>query len=66
MNQNFILIWGAPPSSFVQVNTTMVYEIIAALKSIIDRKSLSIAIPDVFENLKGNDTNLEMATSNTL
>ena len=34
----------------------MVYDLIEAMKSQIDRKSLTIAFPDVFEKLKGNDT----------
>ena len=44
----------------------MVSDLIEAMKSRFDKKSLTIAVPDVFENLKANDTNLEMATSNTL
>ena len=44
----------------------MVSDIIEAMKSRINVATLTIEIPNVFENLKGKDANFEMSTSNTL
>ena len=41
----------------------MVSDIIEKLLSELDPKTLAVRIPDVFEQLKGQDVNFELATS---
>ena len=50
----------------MQVDTSMVKDVIEGIKQRIDSETLSITFPDVFENLKGTDAHFEMVTSNTL
>ena len=66
VNRNFIFLYGSPPKLSVEVDTTMVKDVIEVMKRRIDSQSLTITFPDVFENLKGTDAHFEMVTSNTL
>ena len=63
---NFILLYGSAPKLSVDVDTTMVKDIIDVIKCRIDQNNRTITLPDVFENLKGTDARFEMVTSNTL
>ena len=44
----------------------MVMEMIDAIKSRIDFKTLTVSLPDAFENMKFSDASLEMVTSSNL
>ena len=51
VNRNFIFLYGSPPKLSVEVDTTMVKDVIEGMKRRIDSDDLTITFPDVFENL---------------
>ena len=59
-------MYGCAPSKGVNSATTMVYDIIDCMKSNIDWRNMTVPIPHVFNHLRLNDSNLEIATSGTL
>ena len=65
-NKNFLLMFGCRPSDGVALNTVMVQDIVKSFLNRFDRNTLTVAIPSVFEQLKGKDVSFEMITSNTI
>ena len=64
--QNLILIWGCRPAHGVKADTNMVSELAKVMTERFDRDNLALRIPDAFEQLKSEDANFEMVTSNLL
>ena len=60
------MLFGCQPSDGVNVDTKMMHDTRKALVNRFDRKTFILEIPAVFEQLKGQDVNFEMITTNTL
>ena len=63
---NFLFVWGCRPSDQVGAETVMVRDIVKMLTRNFNHDSLTVQFPDSFEQLKGEDSNFEMVTSNTI
>ena len=63
---NFLFVWGCRPSDQVGAETVMVRDIVKMLTKNFDHDTLTVQLPDSFEQLKGEDANFEMVTSNTI
>ena len=63
---NFIIFFGCKPSAGVDLKTKMVHDIAVIMESRFDPKTLSLHIPIVFDQLKSEDAQLEMVTSNLI
>lgn len=59
-------MFGCKPSDGVMIDTKMIFDVRHVMEHRLNRKKLILEIPDVFEQLKGQDTNFEMTSSNTL
>ena len=66
MHQNFVFIFGCPASKTVKADTNMVNEIVDAMNTRFSTETLTLEIPDVFENLSSRDAKFEMAISNSI
>ena len=64
--QKYCLIWGCRPGTQVLADTNMVKEISDVMKERFDRNTLSLRIPQAFDQLKSKDAEFEMVTSNLL
>ena len=64
--QNLLLLWGCRPSDVVLAETKMVADIIEILNAKIDKKEHSVTLPKALDQLKGEDAQFEMVTSNTI
>ena len=64
--QNVIVVFGCQPSDGVTLDTQMIHDAAHAMEHRFDRKTFILEIPAVFEQLKGQDVNFEMITTNTL
>ena len=64
--QNFIMLFGAAPSSGVKANTKMVSDLRRAVVRGYDRATMIVRIPEVFDRLTGSDCSFEVAASSLL
>ena len=59
-------MFGCKPSDGVLIDTKMINDVRHVMEHRLNRKKLTLEIPAVFEQLKGQDANFEMTSSNTL
>ena len=64
--QNFCILYGCPPATGVKSDTTMVYDLSRIFLEKIDRPTMSLIIPQAFEEITGRDVSFEVAQSNQL
>ena len=63
---NFIIGWGCEPVFQTDAETTMINHVVDQLNKYYDREKYFVEFPTIFENIKNNDTKLEISASNTL
>ena len=61
-----MLVFGCKPSDGVDLNTKMVSEIASIMETRFEKENLSLQIPIVFDQLKGEDADFEMVSSNSI
>ena len=66
VSENFALVFGCSPSMGVVASTTLIKDVADIFIEKYSRDTFSIDFPDCFNDLKDNDANFEMVTSNTL
>ena len=63
---NFIFLYGSPPKLTIEMETTMVTDLISGLTKQIEMQKYFIKVPDVFEDLKSANLRFETNASGTL
>ena len=63
---NFIFLYGSPPKLTIEIETTMVTDLISGLSKQIEMQKYFIKVPDVFEDLKSANLRFETNASGTL
>ena len=61
-----MLVFGCRPDEGVKVSTTMVNEIASIMESRFDEMNFSIKLPEVLNQIKGEDAKFEMVLSSTI
>ena len=63
---NWIILYGTKPGSKVSLDTKMIIDFINNIKIRTDKIQLKVEFPDVLDQMKTQDANFEMTTSNTI
>ena len=63
-----ILIFGAKPGDGVAAKTKLIQDIMDCLRLLLDKKTMTVRLPGVFDGLVGSDekSNIEMVTSSMI
>ena len=63
--QNLIMLFGCPPNAGVIAATKMMLDMRNCLWHKYNRKTLMCIIPEIFDDIKGKDANIEIVQSGT-
>ena len=63
-----ILIFGAKPGDGVAAKTKLIQDIMDCLRLLLDKKTMTVRLPGVFDGLVGSDekSNIELVTSSMI
>ena len=64
--QNFMLVLGSKPGEGVPENSTMIKDVMSSFAEFYDKQTLTVEFPRILNQLKGNDSNIEIITSSML
>ena len=64
--QNFMLVLGSKPGEGVPENSTMIKDVMSSFAEFYDKQTLTVEFPRIINQLKGNDSNIEIITSSML
>ena len=60
------MLFGCQPSTGVNADTTMVFDVSAVFEEMVDPETHSLIFPQALEEITGQDASFEIAQSNTL
>ena len=57
---------GAAPGRGVKSDTKLIRDALLTIKQLYDKQDLIVQFPDIFKQLRGSDTQIEIITSSML
>ena len=61
-----MLIYGAKPGMGVNIDTKLIHDVMSCFLELYNKRNLTVMLPDILDQLKGSDTNIEVVQSSTL
>ena len=61
-----MLIYGAKPGMGVNIDTKLIHDVMTCFLELYNKRNLTVMLPDILDQLKGSDTNIEVVQSSTL
>ena len=64
--QNFMLIAGAAPIYGVKSDTKLIQDVLLTFMQLYDKRNRIVEFPEIFKQLRGSDSHIEIITSSIL
>ena len=55
-----MLIYGAKPGMGVNIDTKLIHDVMTCFLELYNKRNLTVMLPDILDQLKGSDTNIEV------